>query len=723
MPLAASKLYSKLGLTDFEYEQIVEKLQREPNELETYLFSAMWSEHCGYKHSKKYLKRFPKIGSVLSEENAGGVQIGDHVVFFKAESHNHPSAVEPFQGAATGIGGIIRDVLALGARPIALLDSLKFGKLQSNHVKHLFDGVVKGISSYGNSIGVPTVAGEVSFDECYTNSTLVNVMAVGIVHKDAIKISSAPVDKVVILLGSHTGRDGIHGASFASRELHDNSKQDRPSVQVGDPFIKKILIEATLEILKLDGVLACQDCGAAGLLSSTSEMAYKGDCGMDLYLDKVHCREDEMKSWEIMLSESQERMIFVVEKNWVQQVFDIAKKYEIPVAQIGLTTQEKGFRLYFGDKLEANVSPEALSEAFEYTLCEDEPLYINEFKNYNIKENANLNEAVERMVSDANFASKKSVYSQYDHMVGNRTALKPNQSGAAGIWLYEEDKILGLTIDSAPRQVFLNPYQGSINSVLEAYRNLVSSGFKPLGITDCLNFANPEKDEVGYQFVKSIDGISHACKSLNIPVVSGNVSFYNECSNYRVYPTPTIGMVGVADGFYSLIKNSASEGDSIFLIGKQINNHSNVGGSLYQRVLYDFLGGEVDVADLDLEKKLAETIWELKRLNLISGANDVSEGGVFGALFECLKEKNVGFIGNLIATDNPQKSFFGEITGQYIVSAPDKESVENYLNSNNIPYKLLGVCEGKEIKIDDYNFDLNKLINLYNNSIESEMIK
>lgn len=723
MPLAADNLYKKLGLTDFEYQKIVEKLGRKPNELETYLFSAMWSEHCGYKHSKKYLKRFPKIGSVLSEENAGGVAIGDHIVFFKAESHNHPSAVEPFQGAATGIGGIIRDVLALGARPIALLDSLKFGNLESNQVKHLFDGVVKGISAYGNSIGVPTVAGEVGFDECYTESTLVNVMAVGIVHKDKIKISSAPADKTVILVGSHTGRDGIHGASFASRELNDNSKEDRPSVQVGDPFIKKVLIEATLEILKLDGVLACQDCGAAGLLSSTSEMAYKGDCGMELYLDKVHCREEEMKPWEIMLSESQERMIFVVERDWVQNVSDIADKYNIPFAEIGSTTKKKGYRLYYNNELQSDVSPAALNEAYEYTLSVEEPSYIGEFENYQLDENLSIQESVEKLISDPNFASKKSVYRQYDYMVGNRTALKPNQSGAAGIWIHEEDKILGLTIDSSPRQVFLNPYQGSINSVLEAYRNLVSSGFKPLGITDCLNFANPENDEVGYQFVKSIDGISKACTELGIPVVSGNVSFYNESQNYRVYPTPTIGMVGVADGFDSLISNSAQNGDFVFLIGNQITDNSDVGGSLYQRCLYDFLGGTVPNADLELEKKLAGAIFDLKQSGWINAVNDVSEGGVFGALFECLKTNRVGFEGNLITTSKPQKSLFGEVTGQYIVTSSWKVKLESYFTEKNIQYRFLGVCQGKNLETDGFYFDLNKLIDLYDNSIESEMNK
>lgn len=723
-------LYSKLGLTDYEYSQIKKQLGREPNKVEIYLFSAMWSEHCGYSHSRKYLSRFPKIGSLHAEENAGGVQIGNQVVFFKAESHNHPSAVEPFQGAATGIGGIIRDVLALGARPVALLNSLKFGKINegktSNHTKNLFDGVVKGISAYGNSIGVPTVAGEVGFDTCYTTSPLVNVMAVGFMDVKDIKISAAPPNQYVVMVGSHTGRDGIHGASFASKELSESSKEDRPSVQVGDPFIKKILIESTLEILKLEEVLACQDCGAAGLLSSTSEMVYKGNCGIELYLDKVHLREKDMQPWEIMLSESQERMIFVATEQGVEKILKIAKKYEIPAREIGKTIEEKEYRLFWHDQMVANVSPEILNNGILYDLCEDEPEYINEYKNKTCNENINVEEAVEKLVSDPNFSSKNWVFTQYDYMVGNRTSIAPAKAGAAGIWLKETGGVVGITMDSNGRQVFLNPYEGSKNTVYESYRNLVSSGFEPLGITDCLNYGNPEKAEVGYQFVKSIDGIADACRELSIPVVSGNVSLYNECEQVRVYPTPTIGMVGYAENYNDLIEAKFSPDETIYLIGKQINDNSEVGSSLYQMVCFDFLGGEVDNVDKILEKNLKNTIFELRDKKILKGAVDVSEGGLLGALLEGLfnakSEFNVGFNGDLINQSDALNQLFGEITGRYLISTTNGEEVEKICIDNKVPCLKLGKTNNQdEISFNGYKFSLNKLKNTYANIIAKEM--
>lgn len=723
-------LYSKLGLTDYEYSQIKNQLGREPNTVETYLFSAMWSEHCGYSHSRKYLSRFPKIGSLHAEENAGGVQIGNQVVFFKAESHNHPSAVEPFQGAATGIGGIIRDVLALGARPVALLNSLKFGKINegeaSNHTKNLFDGVVKGISAYGNSIGVPTVAGEVGFDTCYTTSPLVNVMAVGFMDVKDIKISAAPPNQHVVMVGSHTGRDGIHGASFASKELSESSKEDRPSVQVGDPFIKKILIESTLEILKLEEVLACQDCGAAGLLSSTSEMVYKGNCGMELYLDKVHLREKDMQPWEIMLSESQERMIFVATAEGVEKILEITKKYEIPAREIGKTIEDKEYRLFWQDSMVANVSPEILNNGILYDLCEDEPEYINEYKNKTCNENVSVEEAVEKLVSDPNFASKNWVYTQYDYMVGNRTSITPAKAGAAGIWLKETDGVVGLTMDSNGRQVFLNPYEGSKNTVYESYRNLVSSGFEPLGITDCLNYGNPEKAEVGYQFVKSIDGIADACRELSIPVVSGNVSLYNECEQVRVYPTPTIGMVGYAKNYNDLIEAKFSPDETIYLIGKQINADSNIGSSLYQMICFDFLGGEVDGIDTVLEKNLKNTIFEIRDKKILKGAVDVSEGGLLGALLEGLfnaeSEFNVGFNGDLINQKDALIQLFGEITGRYLISTGNEDEVEKICNDNKVPCLKLGKTNNQgEISFNGYKFSLEELKNTYANIIAKEM--
>ena len=715
------ELYKALGLKDSEYEEIVRRLGRNPNELEIYLFSAMWSEHCGYMHSRKYLSLFPSGGAVAHGENAGGVRIGDHVVVFKVESHNHPSAVEPFQGAATGIGGIVRDILAIGARPFALLDSLKFGKITDNFSKHIFDGVVQGISHYGNCIGVPTIAGEVGFDESYSDSPLVNVMCAGIIHKDNIRSAKAESGKTVIAVGSHTGRDGIHGASFASKELNENSKEDRPSVQVGDPFIKKVLIEATLEILALKEVQSCQDFGAAGLLSSSSEMVYKGECGIDLHLDKVHLREQGMQPWEIMLSESQERMLFVVEDDGVDKVLGIASKYDIPASVIGKTTDSGQYKLFWHGEEIASVPPELLAEAPKYDLSEKEPEYIREYKEAKLDKTTPIETAVEKVVSDPNFASKQWVYRQYDHTVGARTSVKPGEAGSAGIWIHEEGAVVGLTIDANGRQVFLNPYEGARNTAWESFRNLVSGGFEPLGITDCLNYGNPEKDEVAYQFVKSVKGIAEACREMEIPVVSGNVSLYNESPERRVFPTPAIGMAGVADLPEKLIRGSFKQEEILFLIGKEITENSKIGGSLYQRILYDFLGGEVDSVDAGLENKLKEIIFSLRDKKLLGGCADVSEGGLFGAVFEGVRNGETGFSGTLININDEEKALFGEIAGRYVISTDQPEKVQNMLNSKQIPHKKLGECIDEKFAFDGYNLNLSKLYDLCDKSIDMEM--
>lgn len=734
----SKKLYKSLGLTDNEFAEIKKQLNREPNETETYLFSAMWSEHCGYSHSRKYLSRFPKKNALYSDENAGGVKIGNHAVLFKVESHNHPCAIEPYQGAATGIGGIIRDVLALGARPIALLDSLKFGDIKTDKTKHILSGVVKGISVYGNSIGVPTVAGEVIFDKCYETSPIVNVMAVGLIEESKIKTSAAKSGQYVVLVGSHTGRDGIHGASFASKELNENSNQDRPSVQIADPFTKKVLIEATLEILQSNNVLACQDCGAAGLLSSTSEMAYKGECGMTLQLDKVHLQEKNMHPWEIMLSESQERMVFTCNKAGVDEILKISQKYEIPASLIGETTDKKEYKLFWHGKEVANVTPESLNEGVLYDLNMKEPVYIKEFENRNwiaasgeaslVKRRSNPEEKIQiekiikQLISDPNIASKNWIFSQYDYSVGNRTIKAPANAGAAGIWLKEEDCFLGLTIDSVPAQVFLNPLEGSKNTVYESFRNLVSSGYEPLGITNCLNFGNPEKPEVGYQFTQAIEGISRACEELSMPVVSGNVSFYNESEELRVYPTPTIGMVGCAKRFEDLIFAKFSPNESIYLIGKQIQDDSNIGGSLYQKVCFDFLGGKIDPVDVELERKLKNTIFELRDKKLLQGAVDVSQGGALISLFEVLFKGNAGFEGDLITTEDVLTSLFGEITGRYIISVCNEAEFEKICKENKIDFKKMGKTNSlNKIKFNGFDFDKNELENDYKNELQKEI--
>ncbi len=714
------ELYSALGISDFEYSEIKKRLGRQPNDVETYLFSAMWSEHCGYSHSKKYLSRFPKTGAMHSEENAGGVQIGNQVVFFKAESHNHPSAVEPFHAASTGIGGVVRDIIALGARPVAVLSSLKFGKLNQGNTKELFKGVIEGASYYSNTANIPAVAGELGFETCYQNSPLCNVMAVGFINVDDIKLSAAPPNEHVIIVGAPTGKDGVHGASFASKEL--DVQNDEPKIPTGDPDMGKNLIEATLEILKLDETLACQDCGAAGLLSSTSEMAYKGECGMELYLNEVHLKETGMEPWEIMLSETQERMIFVTTQEGIAKVLAIAEKYNLPAREIGKTITENEYRLFWNDKQVANLPPSILNNGVFYDLSDSEPAYIKEYQNKKYTSSASVEEAVLKIMSDPNFASKVWACSQFDDNAGGRTVLGAMRAGAAGIMLKEEGGVVGLTMDSNGRMVFLDPYNGSKNTMYESYRNLVSSGFKPLGLTDCLNYGNPEKDEVGYQFVKSIDGLADGCRELSIPVVSGNVSLYNECEDVRVYPTPTIGMVGYAKKPEDVITAAFGTGETIYLLGKQITDDSKIGGSLYQMVLSEFLGGEIDKVDSALEKTLEKTIFALRDSRVIAGAVDVSEGGLFGALAEGLFGGNVGFEGSLIKTKDPLVTLFGEINGRYIVSVKNQAEFEKIALQNNAPFVKLGTTNTSgEISFDGYKFALQTLRNSYLTSIKKEM--
>lgn len=714
------ELYSALGISDFEYGEIKKRLGREPNEVETYLFSAMWSEHCGYSHSKKYLSRFPKAGSMHSEENAGGVQIGNQAVFFKAESHNHPSAVEPFHAASTGAGGVFRDIIALGARPVALLSSLKFGKLNQGNTKELFKGVIEGAAYYCNTAGIPAVAGELGFEPCYQSSPLCNVMAVGFIDVNDIKLSAAPPNSHVIIAGCPTGRDGVHGASFASKEL--DVEKDEPKIPTGDPNMGKALIEATMEILRLDDTLACQDCGAAGLLSSTSEMAYKGKCGMELYLDKVHLVTEGMEPWETMLSETQERMIFVTTTAGVQKVLAIADKYGVPAREIGKTIEQNEYRLFHNGEMVANLPPSILNDGVYYDLDETEPAYIKEYQSKKYTSGTSVEDAVMKVLADPNFASKNWACGQFDDTLGGRTVLGATKAGAAGIKLEEEGGVVGLTMDSNGRMVFLDPYNGSKNTMYESYRNLVSSGFKPLGLTDCLNYGNPEKSEVGYQFVKSIDGLADGCRELSIPVVSGNVSLYNEVEGIRVYPTPTIGMVGYAKKPEDVIAASFGAGETVYLLGKQITEDSKIGGSLYQMVLSEFLGGEIDKVDPTLEKALEKAIFALRDSKLIGGAVDVSEGGLLGALLEGLFGGNSGFSGSIINTKDTLVSLFGEINGRYVVSTKNETEFEKIAAQNGAPFTKLGTTNaGGEIAFDSYKFSLQTLKNTYETAIAKEM--
>lgn len=683
------KFLEQLNISKDDYNHIKKSLRREPNELELWLFSAMYSEHCGYRHSKKYLKKLPKKNAVFTDENAGGIRIGKHAILFKMESHNHPSAVEPFNGAATGIGGIIRDVLAMNARPIALLDSLKFGPLHLNKTKHIFEGVVDGISNYGNCIGVPTLAGECDFDEAYTDNPLVNVMALGIAPYDKIKTSSAQPDKAILLLGSATMKDGIGGASFASKDLDEEHKENRISVQIADPLTEKKLIEATLEILDKDLALSCQDCGAAGILSSTSEMAAKGNCGIELYLDKVHIAQANMQPYEIMLSETQERMMFCVENDKINAIENICEKYEIPFSVIGKTIKEEAYKLFVNGKKLADVPPKLLSDApFVYVKpgkpapkCHFEP--VSESVNYSLYEQ--IPEQIHALISSPNFASKEWIYSQYDYSVGARTVIPPKDKGIGAIHLFEEDCFLGISVESKPHQVNLAPYDGTINTVFDAAGKLIAAGFEPLGITNCLNFANPNDPETMFQFTQSLKGMEKALKKLKIPVCSGNVSFYNKSENYPVYPTPTICMVGRCNDFESIISNRFEDGMTLILIGKGSRK-----------------------TDYKEEKRLKNLIKKLNAEKLLPSCLRVTKGGTFGAIFKGLAPLKLGFKAQTHFTG---EELFEELQGRYIIAAYDIQKVIKHLG--NTSFKILGNVKKQMFSINDLSLDTNKLYDIY----------
>ncbi len=692
----------KLNLSKDDYLYIEKSLGREPNELELWLFSAMYSEHCGYRHSKEYLKKLPRKNAVFYDENAGGIRIGEHAVLFKMESHNHPSAIEPFNGAATGVGGIIRDVLAMNARPIFLVDSLKFGKLDDNKTKYIFEGVIDGISSYGNCIGVPTLAGECDFDLAYTDNPLVNVMAAGIVKYDEVKFSAAKPDRCIVLLGSATMKDGIGGASFASKDLDQDDADNKISVQIAEPLMEKKLIEATLEILSSNLADACQDCGAAGILSSTSEMAAKGNCGIELHLDRVHVAQEYMLPYEIMLSETQERMMFCVLEENIELIKRISDKYEIPFTVIGRTLEQKVYRLYWHDNVVAELPPKLLSDAPFVPVKRDSAKKI---KIEPAKTSANLSrEKIISLVCNPSFASKEYIYSQYDYTVGARTAIAPLDKGIGAVYLHEENCYLGVATESKPHQVNLDPYSGAINTVFDAAGKLFAAGFRPLGITNCLNFANPNQSDVISQFDSVIQGMKKALCELGIGVVSGNVSFYNQTENYYVYPTPVVSMIGVCDADGGFISNKFTPNSELVLIGN-ISEH-NFGG-LYFNELY-----QTDETNFELEFLCRDAIRELYREKLISGCVRVTKGGVFGAVFKGLRE--FGFQASEALSE---AGWFSEMQGRYVVSVSNLSAVCGYLDTLNLPYSTLGKVFGMDINLGDICVPYAELYDLYKNAI------
>ena len=636
-----SEVIQQHGLTDEEYQQILKHLGREPNITELGVFSVMWSEHCSYKSSRIHLKRFPTEGERVVQgpgENAGAVDIGDGLAaVFKMESHNHPSFIEPFQGAATGVGGILRDIFTMGARPIALLDSLRFGELDLPQNKHLVKGVVSGISWYGNCIGVPTVGGEITFNDIYGKNPLVNVFCLGIVKKDQLLLGAAKgVGNPVLYIGAKTGRDGIHGATMASDSFDDASEQKRPNVQVGDPFLEKLLLEACLEFVEQDVLAGIQDMGAAGLTSSSCEMASRAGTGIELELADVPRRESNMTPYEIMLSESQERMLLVAKAGKEDEVLAICQKWGIDAAVVGSVTDDGLVRIKDHGQVVAEIPAKALAEdSPRYERPAKPPDYQDMLQGLvieNLQDVKNPTEVLLSLLESPTIASKAWVYRQYDHMVGINTVVRPG-SDAAVIRIQGTNKALAMTTDGNSRYCLLNPYVGGTLAVAEAARNLVCSGAIPIGVTDCLNFGNPERPDIMWQFIVAVEGLADACRAFNVPVVSGNVSFYNETNGLSIYPTPIIGMVGLIESLDQITTQWFKQsGDRILVLGE---TKEDLGGTEYLKIVHTREQGSPPWLNLETEKAVHDCMLKLIGEGLIRSAHDCSDGGLAVTLAEC----------------------------------------------------------------------------------------
>lgn len=702
------KLYASMGLTDEEFALVESILGRTPNWTETGLFSVMWSEHCSYKNSKPVLRKFPTEGKHVLQgpgEGAGIVDIGDEqAVVFKMESHNHPSAIEPYQGAATGVGGIIRDVFSMGARPIAMLNSLRFGELDaSKRVKFLFEEVVAGIAGYGNCIGIPTVGGEIQFDPCYEGNPLVNAMCVGLIdHKDIQKGIASGVGNTVMYVGAKTGRDGIHGATFASEELDENAEEKRPAVQVGDPFMEKLLLEACLELVKFDSLVGIQDMGAAGLTSSAAEMASKAGSGLEMNLDNVPQRESGMTAYEMMLSESQERMLIVVKKGEEQPIVDLFSKYGLDAVTVGVVTDDKMFRIKHNGEIVAEVPADALAEdAPVYHKPSAVPAYYTEFQQMDNVEPAvtDYKETLLALLQQATIASKEWVYEQYDHQVRTSTVVKPG-SDAAVVRVRGTNKGLAMTTDCNSRYIYLDPEMGGKIAVAEAARNIVCSGGRPLAITDCLNFGNPEKPEIFWQIEKSADGIAAACLALESPVIGGNVSLYNERSNEAIYPTPTIGMVGlVEDLSYTTTQEVKNAGDFVYVIGETA---AEFGGSELQKLQNGRIFGKAPVIDLEVEAARQQALLQAIRSGLVQSAHDVAEGGLSVAIAETTFGTKLGV--EVTFEGSATSALFSESQSRFVITvAPEKAAQFEEVVAD--AKKVGVVTEEATIKINATNND------------------
>jgi phosphoribosylformylglycinamidine synthase II len=735
-PEVTFELAQEHGLNKEEWEKILKILGRTPTFTELGVFSVMWSEHCSYKNSIAQLKTLPRSGGRLlvgaGEENAGLVDIGDDLaVAFKIESHNHPSAVEPYQGAATGVGGIMRDIFTMGARPIASLNSLRFGSLKDARTRFLFDGVVRGIGDYGNSFGVPTVAGEVYFDESYQGNPLVNAMAVGIVNKKLVaSATSKGVGNPIMIVGSSTGRDGIHGATFASEEISEKSEAKRPSVQVGDPFTEKLLLEATLEIIKNDWLIGIQDMGAAGISCSTSEMSAKGESGMKINLDKVPLREKGMTAYEIMLSESQERMLCCVKKGYEDRVKEVFEKWDLHCEIIGEVTNDGLLHIDYEGERKATMPPFDLvlgGGAPVYTREQKEPAYLKETRKFDqnsLSEPKDLKETFLKVFSSPNIVSKQWVYQQYDSMVRTNTIVGPG-CDAAVILVKGTNKALAMKTDCNSRYVYLNPKEGTKIAVAESSRNIVCSGGVPLAITNCLNFGNPYKPEVYWQFTQAIAGMGEACRHFETPVTGGNVSFYNESPETAVYPTPTIGMVGLVEDLKHITTSFfKDEGDVIYLLGE---DKEELGGSEYAKVIHNKVAGESPQINLKEEKKLQDTLLSIIRKGLIKSAHDISEGGIVSALAECCiinQEKQTGCKVEIPIKSRKDFSLFSESQSRIIISVSNDLTLEleHEIKKEGVKFSKLGIVARNELKLKNiFNVSVKELSDIYYNTIPGIM--
>lgn len=694
----------ELGLLPEEYEHIVNLLGREPNFTELNMFAVMWSEHCSYKNSIRLLKTLPREGKYVfapaGDENAGLLAIdNEYLLAFKIESHNHPSAIEPYQGAATGVGGIHRDIFTTGMRPIAALNSLRFGPPNNPKTQYLINGVIKGIADYGNAFGVPTVGGEIYFASCYTRNPLVNAMSVGIGKREHfVRAVAEPSNKAVLLVGALTGRDGIHGASFASENLTVESDQKLPAVQIGDPFTEKCLLEACLEAVEKGLVLGMQDLGAGGITCATAETAFKGNSGMRIFLDRVPLRQKGMKPYEILISESQERMLLIVEPHHVEEVESIFRKWDLSCAVIGETTTDQVLRYYYHGELIAEVKPRHLSvggDVPQYVRESKPPGYLEKIKEFDPTKVPDISRneilmVLERLLTLPDISSKAPLTQQYDRMVGiaNRTSVI--SASAAVLKLPIRDKALAMTVDCNGRYVFLNPYRGAVLAVSEAARNLVCSGAEPIGVTNCLNFGNPYDPEIYWQFQEVIRGLGDACRYFYLPVTGGNVSFYNQSEEGAVYPTPTIGMVGLLHSHEHFTSNAFSEpGLLLYLLGPL---KDDIQGSSYLFAYRDIFYSDAPWTSLDNEKRLQDIVLKMIKRGWIQAANDISDGGMLVALLESTFPKEVGIHIEVVYQGRMDAFFFGEWGARVVIAIDPKDrvAVEKFLKENSFPFFYLG---------------------------------